>query len=180
MVHQGYLTAHSLTSKEIDRLFRNIEVDPITGCWNWTGQLLSNKTGYGQVTFRGRKELIHRVIYASRFGPIPRGRSGFIPVLDHVICSNRRCANPAHLSLVPDWINLYRSNSPAAVNRRKTHCIHGHVLPLPKRVMTTGKLMRTCIICKSLYDAKRSSRLPNLRDSLVAPSIHGSELVNQP
>lgn len=93
-------------------------------------------------------------MYAWLVAPLPRGRGKTIPVLDH-ICKVRRCCNPLHLRLVSDAENLACSDAPATVNRRKTHCIRGHLLGEAQVVSTTGKRMRTCRICKIAYDEAR-------------------------
>lgn len=103
------------------------------GCWIFTGHLDSN--GYGLIHERkeSRTALAHRVTYAHLVGPLPAGTQ-----LDHLChstardcpsgqaCTHRRCVNPAHLEIVSSAENTYRGNSFAGINKRKTHCIHGH------------------------------------------------------
>lgn len=143
-----YLTA-SLTEEEQKRIFSKIEIDPDTGCWNWTAQTIGY--GYGCVEFRGRHELTHRVLYAWKYGPIPRGCGKNIPQLDHFICNNTRCCNPDHLKLVSAFENIRRSNANSAINARKTHCKNGH--PLPEIPNSSGQ--RVCKICRAAYDKTR-------------------------
>lgn len=59
-------------------------VDPVTGCWLWTGQLWR---GYA----RHRFGQAHRVVYRQFGGFIPEGHD-----LHHE-CENKRCVNPEHM-----------------------------------------------------------------------------------
>lgn len=76
------------------------EVDPETGCWNWTGAIL--KTGYGAMSWLGKNKPAHRIAYEQFVGPIPDGL-----VLDH-LCRNTRCVNPDHLEPVTSTENIRR------------------------------------------------------------------------
>ena len=76
----------SATLKE--RLFFRRRIDPITDCWIWTG---ATTTGYGQITYQGKRCLVHRLSYAE-FVKIPTQL-----VLHKNSCHNRKCFNPDHL-----------------------------------------------------------------------------------
>jgi hypothetical protein len=95
-------------------------------CWNWTGH---TSGGYGRIT-RSRADVkanggprgvqAHRFAYEDIVGPIPAGLQ-----LDH-LCRNQLCVNPDHLEPVTQRENLLRGEGSAAINAKKTHCIHGH------------------------------------------------------
>lgn len=84
------------------------EADPNSGCWLWTGSLLSN--GYGSFGRRGRA---HRASYEAHVGPIPDG----LFVLHK--CDVRCCVNPNHL-----WVGTNTDN--ARDRSRKGRGSKGH------------------------------------------------------
>lgn len=153
MAEPEYLTVEHLALKDIIRIFSKVEVDPVTECWNWTASL--NKDGYGNVCYKSkhaRTERTHRLMYAWLVESIPRGFGLGIPSLDHEVCNNRRCCNPAHLVLGPHKINTLRGSSFSAINSRKTHCARGHLLPAAPNA-EHGK-RRRCLVCRREYSRK--------------------------
>ena len=107
-------------------LAAQIAIDPVSGCWVWTGRL--DRDGYGRIGDRGA----HRTVWLVLHGPIESGLQ-----LDHLChdpavcrlstrCPHRRCVNPDHLAPATAAANSLRSNSFAAVNARKTRCDHDH------------------------------------------------------
>lgn len=138
-----YLTIDTLSPKEHKRIFKSISIDPSTQCWNWTGSL--DGQGYGLVWFRRRTERIHRVIFAWKVMPIPRGDACRFAQLDHKVCQNRKCCNPEHLELVTHQVNTTRGIGPSGINARKTHCIRGHLL-----VTVSNGRRRDCRVCQNL------------------------------
>jgi len=145
-----FLTVEHLSLKELTRIFSKVQVNPVTGCWNWTAAL--NTYGYGCIWYKGRQEMAHRLLYAWAVESIPQGVRADIPSLDHITCNNPRCCNPVHLRLVPMVENCRRTNSVSAVNRRKTHCIRGHLLPAkPNRKDVPG---RFCLPCRRINGYK--------------------------
>ena len=61
------------------------------GCWLWTAN--KNNNGYGQLWFRRKLHLAHRLSWLIHFGPIPPG----VCVLHR--CDTPACVNPGHLFL---------------------------------------------------------------------------------
>lgn len=75
----------------MELIMKHIVVDPVTGCWNWTGY--KNKAGYGNVSrwTNGKRKglLVHRYVYEQFKGPL-------IGLCLHH-CDNPTCCNPEHL-----------------------------------------------------------------------------------
>lgn len=111
-------------------------------CWLWTGtKHSSGRTGYGW--FRGRA-LAHRASYEIHVGPIPRGLQ-----IDH-LCRVRRCVNPAHLEAVTPKVNIFRSESPAAVTARTNRCRRGHELSGRNLYVVKATGGRRCLACVAI------------------------------
>jgi hypothetical protein len=96
-------------------------------CWEWTGT--KTPLGYGFMSLNtgeqerfgvGRTAGAYRVAYWLFEGPVPEGLE-----LDH-LCRNPSCVNVNHLEPVTHKVNTLRSDAPAAIHARKTHCIRGH------------------------------------------------------
>jgi hypothetical protein len=128
----------------------------ITGddCWVWKGTV---HDGYGRMWWKGRLQLVHRIIYELANGPIPEGLE-----CDH-LCRNRLCVNPDHIELVTGRENVLRGIGPSAQHARQTHCKRGHPLageniykPYPSQ-----PVVRRCKECARTYDRewKRAYRL---------------------
>lgn len=151
----------SLTPAEEKRIFSKISIDEKTGCWNWLGALLSGR-GYGVINFRGRTEYMHRIMYAWKIAPLPKGVGVGIPVIDHIICNNSSCCNPDHLKLGPQKRNVLRGKSPMAINARKVFCIRGHRLPeKPNEVWNErgkSRVGRRCHTCRRINVMNRYYR----------------------
>jgi hypothetical protein len=142
-----------LTISEQQRIFSKISIDKDTGCWNWTGAKIKNR-GYGVFNFRGKTESVHRLIYAWMIEPIPKGKRNL--VLDHIVCNNRSCCNPAHLKLGTQRTNALRGNSPPSINFHKEYCNRGHLLPKePNEEWGNNRKGRRCILCRRINANKR-------------------------
>ena len=136
------------TKREAGRIFSKIEINPTTGCWNWTGKL---DNGYGRISWKGKQTRIHRLFYVWKFGDIPVWRSKKDKEIDH-LCNNRACCNPDHLQLVSNRINVYRGVGPTAVNHNKTLCVHGH-----DSLYWIGN-RRRCRECRRIFDASEKRK----------------------
>jgi len=64
------------------------KMDVSAGCWLWTAS--KNWGGYGQVSWKGKLELAHRLLYTTK-AALPRG------VLVRHVCDTPACVNPSHL-----------------------------------------------------------------------------------
>ena len=104
-----------------DRFKSKYIIDPVTGCWNWTG-CLGTQNYYaimGESANQGdchhKPEYGHRIAWEFVHGPIPT-----TPAPDgsrwecHHICHNRRCVFIEHLQLLShkEHAALHRRTSP--------------------------------------------------------------------
>jgi hypothetical protein len=71
-----------------------------SGCWLWKRE--TNSSSYASTVWRGRRELVHRLVWQALVGPIPDGCE-----LDH-LCRERRCCRPDHLQPVTHAENCRR------------------------------------------------------------------------
>lgn len=130
----------------------------VENCLVWQGYI--NPAGYGEVYVRrheggiGRKgQLAHIVSYRLYKGDIPAGLE-----LDH-LCRNRACINPDHLEAVTHQINMHRGTAPAAINKAKTHCKHGHVFTDKQPAYYILRGWRRCNECHKRIQADRRSNI---------------------
>jgi len=119
-------------------------------CWEWTSHI--NIGGYATFWIDGRSWVAHRYIYEAAVGEIPDGLQ-----LDH-LCRNRGCVNPDHLEPVTGRENLLRGTGFAAINARKTHCIHGHEYTPENTYIAPGANRRKCLTCDKSEERKAKHR----------------------
>lgn len=140
----------------IDRAWPKIERRGPNECWPWTGAKNGRaRTGkYGHLS-RGPglgHVYVHRLVYEVEVAPIPVGFD-----VDHT-CKNGLCCNPGHLRAIPARDNqVFLSDNPASINRRKVECNQGHLFsPANTYVGPDGK--RKCRTCSRARDAARRPR----------------------
>lgn len=119
-----------------------------SGCWIWCGQNAGIKR-YGLIRFPEGAMMAHRFFYEIYVGEIPKGM-----ILDH-LCRNRICVNPAHLEPVTSRENTMRSNiAPAAINRAKKRCKHGHNR-WAAHIAKNGQKHRYCMDCNTKPERRK-------------------------
>lgn len=110
-----------------------------TPCWIWQGN--HDRLGYGLINRLEHQGVAHLWFWKQVNGPVPEGLE-----LDH-LCRVRLCVNPTHFEAVTHEENVKRGTSFAAVNARKTHCIHGHEFT-PENTHVRPNGHRTCRTCR--------------------------------
>ncbi len=104
--------------------------------------ITTTPTGYGYIRSEGKMVGAHRWSYIQAVGEVPSGL-----YIDHS-CHVRHCVNPSHLQAVSPRENAMRSDSPTAVNARKTHCPYGH--PYDEANVYSRRGRRYCRECRRL------------------------------
>lgn len=130
-------------------------------CWNWVGYITTG--GYGAIKHRGKLFSAHRLSYELCSGPIPEKLE-----IDH-LCKNKRCVKPAHLEAVTQYVNNMRSNSRAARNARRTHCVNGHLLEGDNLYIAhraSGRMERHCIPCQRAANRRARARRGKMNSRL--------------
>ena len=103
---------------DLQRFWSKVNKDAPGGCWEWTAGCFP--VGYGAFRLDGKTWLAHRLSYTWAYGAIPEGL-----VIDHRVCSNRKCVNPSHLAAVTQGENAGResrlSHTPCATPGCERH-----------------------------------------------------------
>lgn len=138
------------TSDLPPRLSTKIRVNPVTGCWEWTG---AAKTGrYGQVRMGDKNRRAHRVVFELLIGPVPGDLQ-----LDH-LCRSSFCVNPSHLEIVTGRQNVRRGNAMVILDHPR--CLAGHLI-------TFGST--TCLSCTR--PAETAPHAPEPEDRQLAEHV---------
>ena len=80
------------------------KVEKTETCWLWTG--FKERKGYGYFRDGDFVWKAHRYAYELLVGPIPDGAT-----IDHAVCGNTSCVNPAHLEPVSRAENTRRARA---------------------------------------------------------------------
>ena len=137
-----------------DRFREKYQVDPQTGCWNWTA---CTAHGYGRFKAHDRVDAAHRVSWLlHRQEPI-----GGLYVCHR--CDNTRCVNPAHLFLGTAHDNIHDAiNKGRPVGKPiRAVCKRGHPWSPENEYRTIrkdGRVGRTCKACHVQYNLCRDRR----------------------
>ncbi len=125
-----------------DRLERQIEYCPTSGCWLW---IAASARGYGRVDVNGKLSQAHRVVYEILRGPIPDGLQ-----LDH-LCRVRCCVNPDHLEPVTLAENVRRGIYLTTI------CKRGHKWTPENTYIVPQTGARQCRTCRLKRGARNSA-----------------------
>lgn len=132
-------------TRQGERFLAFASPEPNTGCHLWTGS--ATLGGYGQFRLWPQKVTVvaHRFAWVLANNLVVPERAD----VDHAVCNNRLCVNPAHLEIVSHAENLRRRDA------RRTHCRRGHALTADNLTSdTTHK--RMCLACLRIrQDAAR-------------------------
>ena len=131
-----------LSGKDVTSFWKRIDVEVLSGCWIWQGNVDSH--GYAQTSVQGRKRLCHRLMYEHYVEKQPLEL--------HHECAVLRCVNPYHLR--PVTRSEHRRMRPDYQRERckRDHEPNWRITPGGKRVC------RTCERHKSAQDERWSFR----------------------
>ena len=118
--------------------FLSVDVDPVYGCFLWTGRL--DRDGYPIEWRSGRPIRAHRQAWEQERGPIPHGFE-----LEHA-CRRRRCVRVEHLELVTRRQNEQLKRWRNRAGREK--CPAGHSLFESGRRTPEGGIV--CLTCTGM------------------------------
>ena len=144
-------------AKAKEKFHQSYEIDPVTGCWNWTKG--GCKAGYGRIVVLGK------TLYAHRFSALMAGKRlrEDDDVIDH-LCRNRGCVDPDHLEITTHAVNIGRGIAGAAAGfhqRSKTHCPRGHPYEGDNLYIAHGRdgsEKRVCRECKRIHARNKTTK----------------------
>lgn len=146
---QYELRIGTASQKDHDRFWSKVEKAEGDGCWTWNGPI--DPWGYGRFAIRVEKRK-NRFTEAHRAGWEFAMQQASPKGFDlHHKCENTRCVRPDHLELMTHRENIFKSNSPVALNHRKTECKYGHAFDKENTIWRDGEYgfpIRSCRICE--------------------------------
>lgn len=92
------------TEESIEERFWR-QVRKTNACWEWLGPGSGKAKKYGQLYYRGKRYMAHRLSFSLHGGQLEANMH-----LDH-LCRNTRCVNPGHLELVTRNVNIKRMHA---------------------------------------------------------------------
>jgi hypothetical protein len=127
-----------------DRFMAKVQVNIVTGCWEWIGA--RNNHEQGQFVVEHKKVLAYRFSWELHRGKIPEGM-----YVCHK-CDNPPCVNPDHLFLGTQSDNIRDCVSKGRLhnwNKAKTVCKRGHAFT-PENTYLIKGVRRACAICRRM------------------------------
>ena len=132
-----------------NRISEKLKIGDQDECWPWNGCLTS---GYGAIRINGKQHLVHRIMYETHKGKIPKGKE-----IDH-LCRNRRCANPNHLEAVTHQENCKRGMN-GKCRKPRPFCKYGHPLSGDNlKFRGKNRTYKICVICDNLKSKRYRAR----------------------
>lgn len=128
------------------RFRANVDINPESGCWLWTGA--TDAGGYGRFAVRGTSARAHRWSYEKFRGPIPDGLH-----IDH-LCRVRNCVNPDHLEPVEPAENTRRGLG-GRLSHLVTECRKGHSMTPENTIRNRSNGRRQCRTCHNAAVRRR-------------------------
>lgn len=153
----NYRPTSGVQEKDRKRFMDKVNVNPETGCWEWTASTSSG--GYGMFALSRTQFMAHRVSYELHIGLIPEGltldHTCHSPATcwldDHNTCPHRRCVNPEHLEPITMLENARRGR-----HKLKSECPSGHPYDEENTMWYDGR--RYCRECGRKYKREYARR----------------------
>ncbi|WP_440708802.1 HNH endonuclease signature motif containing protein [Herbiconiux sp. YIM B11900] len=122
------------------------------GCW--ISRYSTGSHGYSQIGWQegGKTHMVlgHRAAWTFAFGQVPLGMT-----IDHT-CKTRRCVNPLHLRLLPNYENARRV---FGEDWALGYCKRGHPSSELREYPRNGRMSKECRICRSERYARNNWRV---------------------